>query len=100
MKSFFSFNLVSVVGILFGLYLWSMQTEVRPLHTFITAPYVYIISFLIVFLSHFVSWIVLDKATFYNVGATVESMFVDFLVLNSVMLGTLGTLFLITTFMA
>ncbi len=99
MKSFFSFSLISIIGISFGLYLWMMQSETRPMYTFLTAPYVYIINFLIVFVSHFIAWIVLDKATFYNLGATFQKIILDFIILNAVMLGTVGTTFLITTFL-
>ncbi len=98
LKSFFKFNFIGIVGILFGLYLFSVQSETRPMYTFLTAPYVYIVAFLVVFVSHFIAWIVLDKATFYNVGNTVKSIVVNFIVLNAVMLGTVGTLFLLETF--
>lgn len=97
-KHLFTFHLVTVIGIIVGLILFNIHSEANPLSSFLLSSSIYFIGFLIVFSLHFIYWIFIDKATFYNIKSRFLDMLIDYIYLIVSTLATIGTLFIIDTF--
>ncbi len=97
-KPFFSFRLITLAGMGVGLWLFSVQTEQIPLSALLTETRVYFIPFLIVLGFHILLWIFIEKASLYNIGNYFWGIIRDTVVINCVVLSTVATCFLLTTF--
>lgn len=98
LKSFFKFNFATVLGVIIGLWLYSMHSERKPLSSFLTEPYLYLILFIIVFGFHLIIWLLMDKATLSNIGKLIKNIISQTIILTLVTLSSVGFLFLINTF--
>ena len=98
LKFFFGYHFITVLGVIIGCIVYNVHSETNPLNVILTTPDLYIIGFLIVFALNFIYWIFSDKATFYNIKIRLIDLFSDFIFLVLSALSTVGTLFLITTF--
>ena len=97
-KPFFSFRFIILAGIIMGGWLFSLQNEQVRLLALLTEERVYMISLLIVFGFHTLLWILVQKASFYDIWGNVGRIIRDSVVINLVMLSTTALLFLIHTF--
>ena len=93
-KSFLTFRLIIVVGIVMGLWLFSLQSEQVTLGMLLTEARIYLISFLIVFGFHVLLWIIVQKASFYDIGGYIWRIIRDTIIINLVTLSTIATCFL------
>ena len=93
-KSFLTFRFIILVGIAMGLWIFSIQTEQVPLSVLLTETRIYLISFLIVLGFHILLWIIVQKASFYDIGGYIWRIIRDTIVINAVMLSTVATCFL------
>ncbi len=98
LKPFLDFRFVILAGIAMGLWLFSVQSEQVPLSALLTEKRVYLISFLIVFGFHVLYWIIVEKASFYDIWGYVGRIMRDTVVINLVVLSTVAACFLLTTF--
>ncbi len=98
LKYFFGFHFISILGVLVGMFLYSAQSETNPLSSFLTAPNLYVICFFTVLVIHFILWIFVDKSTTFNIKNRLLSIIGDYFFLVFSILGTIGTLFLLNTF--
>lgn len=90
-----SFRLITCVGILIGLWLYSIQSEQIPLSSLLTEKNVYLISFLTVIGFHVLFWIIVDKASFYDIAGYFFRIIRDTVIINCIVLSTVATCFLI-----
>ena len=97
-KPFLGFRFIILAGIIMGAWLFSLQTEQVPLSALLTESRVYMISFLSVFGFHALLWIIVQKASLYDMGGNIWRIIRDTVVINAVLLSTVGTCFLLTTF--
>ena len=74
-----SFRLATILGIWLAYYLNSISTEKQPVWQFVTWPYLYIILFFVVLGYRLLIWIVMDKATLYDVKGLVLRIFGDWI---------------------
>ena len=95
----FSFRFVSVCGMLMALYVFSLQTEARPLTFFLFHPTLYIVASLVAIAVRIIVWVCVDKGTFYEFSHSIIQTIEDCIVINVVLLCTLSFLFLITSFL-
>ncbi|MBR6412572.1 MAG: hypothetical protein IKS41_05385 [Alphaproteobacteria bacterium] len=93
-KSFLTFRLIILIGIAMGLWLFSVQTEQVPLSVLLTETRIYLISFMIVLGFHVLLWIIVQKASFYDIGGYVWRIIRDTVIINAVMLSTTAACFL------
>ena len=93
-KPFLVFRFIILAGIIFGLWLFSVQSEQVPLQALLTDQRVYLISFLIVFGFHILLWILIQKASFYDVKGYIWRIIRDFVVINAVALSTVAACYL------
>ena len=98
LKPFLSFRFIVVAGIIMGLWLFSVQSEQVPLSALLTEKRVYLISFLIVLGFHLLFWIIVQKAAFYDTWGYIWRMIRDTIVINLIVLSTVATCFLLSTF--
>lgn len=98
-QSFLSFKFVIIAGIIMGLWLYSFHSEQLTLSALLTEKHVYLISFLIVFGFHALLWIIVQKASLYDIGGNIWRIIRDTVVINVVVLSTVATCFLTTTFL-
>ena len=98
LKFFFDYHFITVLGVIIGCIVYNVHSETNPLDIILTTPDLYIIGFLIVFALNFIYWIFADKTSFYNIKMRLIDLFSDFVFLVLSALSTVGTLFLITTF--
>ena len=99
LKPFLTFRFIILAGIAMGLWLFSLQTEQISLSALLTEKRVYWISFLIVFGFHILLWILVQKASFYDIGGYLWRIVRDTFVINAVMLSTVSVCFLTKTFL-
>lgn len=97
-KLIFEFHFITVLGVIIGCIIYNIHSETNPLNNILTTPDIYIIGFLIVFALNFIYWIFSDKASFYNIKNRLINMFLDFIFLVLSALSTIGSLFLLSTF--
>jgi len=93
-KSFLTFRLIILIGIAMGLWLFSIQTEQIPLSVLLTETRIYLISFMIVLGFHVLLWIIVQKASFYDIGGYIWRIIRDTVIINAVMLSTTAACFL------
>ena len=93
-KPFLTFRFIIVAGIVMGLWLFSKQSEQVPLSVILTEARLYLISFLIVLGFHALLWIIVQKASFYDVGGYIWRIIRDTVIINAVMLSTVAACFL------
>lgn len=98
LKYFFGFHFISIIGVVIGLFFYNVQSEINPLSSFLTAGNLYLIGFLVVAALHFILWIFSDKATTYNLKGRLLNLVGDYFFLIASVLGTVGTLFVLETF--
>ena len=98
-KSFLSFRFVIIAGIVMGLWLYSLHSEQLTLSALLTEKHVYLISFLIVLGFHSLLWIIVQKASLYDIGGNLIRVICDTVVINAVFLSTIAACFLINTFL-
>ena len=94
-RPFLAFRFITVAGIIMGLWLFSIQTEQVPLSVLLTETRLYLISFLIVFGFHALLWIIVQKASFYDIGGYIWRIIRDTIVINAVTLSTIAVCFLL-----
>ncbi len=97
-KAFLSFRFIPLAGIALGIWLFSMQSEMTPLSSLLTESRVYLISLMIVVGVNLLLWVVVEKASFYDIGGYFVRVLRDTIVINAVMWSTAATCFLIDTF--
>ncbi len=95
----FSFRFVSLCGIIMAIYVFSLQTEARPLSSFLFNPTLYIVASLVAIAVRIILWLVVDKGTFYEFSHSLIHTLEDCIIINIVLLCTLSFLFLITSFL-
>ncbi len=98
LKYFFGFHFISTIGVLVGSFLYSVQSETNPISSFLTAPNLYVICVVTVIVIHFILWIFVDKSTSFNLKNRLLNMIGDYFFLVISILGTVGSLFLLNTF--
>ncbi len=98
LKYFFGFHFVSILGVLVGFILYNIQSVTNPLSSFLQAETLYIVGFFSVAALHFILWIFVDKATTYNLKGRILSFIGDYFFLIAAILSTVGSLFLLHTF--
>lgn len=98
LQPFLGFRFIILAGIVMGLWLFSVQSEQVPLSALLTEKRVYLISFLIVFGFHVLFWILVQKASFYDIWGYVWRIFRDTIIINLVVLSTVAACFLLYTF--
>ena len=98
LKPFLTFRFIILAGMIMGLWIFSIQNEQVSLSALLTEKRIYWISFLIVFGFHILLWILVQKASFYDIGGYLWRILRDTLVINAVMLSTVSVCFLTQTF--
>ncbi len=98
-KPFLAFRFIIIAGIVMGLWLCSMQSEQTPISALLTEGRIYLISFLIVVGFHILLWIIVEKASFYDIGGYLMRILRDTIIINAVVLSTVAACFLINTFL-
>jgi len=97
-KAFFSFNLSIVAGIIIGLFVNAIATEIRPVSSFLFEPTLYIVTSVLAATIRLVLWLVLDKGTLFEIKQLIIQIIQDILVINAVVLSTLSFIFIIETY--
>ncbi|MBR4931568.1 MAG: hypothetical protein IKZ02_00925 [Alphaproteobacteria bacterium] len=97
-KSIFRFRFITIIGFFIGCIIYDIHSEINPLSNILKTVDLYIIGCFMVFVLHFVLWIFTDKATFYNIKGRVLNFLGDVFFLFASTLGTVGSLFLLNTF--
>lgn len=97
-RSFLSFRFIILAGIIMGLWIYSAHSEQLTLSALLTEKHVYLISFLIVFGFHVLLWIIVQKASLYDISGYFWRIIRDTIVINAVFLSTTATCFLLNTF--
>lgn len=98
-KPFVGFRFVILAGIIMGGWLFAVQTEQVPISALLTESRVYFLSFLIVFGFHVLLWIIVQKASLYDVGGYIWRIIRDTVVINAAALSTIAACFLLHTFL-
>lgn len=98
-KSFLSFRFSILVGIIMGIWIYSSQSELQPLSSFLTNYPIYLIAFFIVFGFRLILWVVIEKGALYSIKSMLGNTIVDSLSCILILLSTVGTLFLINAFL-
>lgn len=99
LKTLVSFRFSILLGLVMALWLFSTQTEVKPLATFLTGIQVYLIALLIVLGTRLTYWVVIEKAGMYSIKNTFLGVVVDYCTCILAMLCGCGCLFLLNTFL-
>ena len=94
----FSFRLVSLCGIIIALYVFSLTSETKSLSSFLFSAPLYIVSSLVAIAIQTISWIVIDKGTFYEFSHILGQTLQDCVIINLIVVCTLSFLFLVTSF--
>ena len=97
-KFFFGFHVITILGFFIGCIIFNIQSETNPLTGIVSSVKLYIIGFSMVFVLHFLYWIFGDKATFFNIKNRLFLLFWDYIFLILSTLSTVGTLFLLNTY--
>ncbi len=97
-KHLFSFNIASFAGIIVGWMLFMTYTGSMPLPPLLFSRELYVMGLLGVSIFHFFLWVLLDKASFYNIKNRMKDLVVDYMVLMAVTTCFCSMLFLINTF--
>ena len=95
----FSFRFVSLCGIIMAIYVFSLQTEARPLSSFLFKPTLYLVASLIAIGVRIILWVAVDKGTFYEFSHSIVHTLEDCVIINIVLLCALSFLFLVTSFL-
>lgn len=98
LKSLLTFRFAAVAGIVMGVWLHLIQSELTPISSFLVSPRIYVISFLVVLIFHLTLWVIVEKASFYDIAKLLKSIVRDIVIINAVMLSTIAALFLFKTF--
>lgn len=98
LKSFFTFNFATLFGLITGVWLYSLHSERKPLASFVTEPYLYLILFIMVFGFRLIVWLLMDKAALAGVGKLIKNIIGETIILTLATLSCVGFLFLINTF--
>ena len=98
-KTLVSFRFSIVLGLIMAFWLFSTQTEVKPLETFLTGAQVYLIALLIVLGMRLTYWVVIEKAGMYSIKNTFINVFVDYFTCILAMLCGCGCMFLLNTYL-
>ena len=98
-QPFFSFRILIVAGIAFGLWLFSRASESLPLSMLLYEKQVYLVPFLIVVGFHLLLWILVDKVSLYNIRAILWHIVRDTIVITAVFLSTVAARYLVATFL-
>ena len=91
----FTFRFVILAGIAMGIWLYSVQTEQIPLSALLTETRVYLVLFLIALGFHLLLWIIVQKASLYDIGGYIFRIIRDTIVITLVTLSTVSACFLI-----
>lgn len=97
-KFFFGFHVITMLGVFIGCVIFNIQSETNPLMGIVSSGKLYMIGFSTVFVLHFLYWIFADKATFFNIKNRLFLLFWDYIFLIISTLSTVGTLFLLNTY--
>ena len=100
LSPFFTFRFIILAGIAMGIWLYSVQTEQIPLSVLLTEARVYLILFLIVLGFHVLLWIIVQKASLYDIGGYILRIIRDTVVITLVTLSTVSACFLVCNFAA
>ena len=99
-KPFLSFRFIILAGIVIGLWLYSIKNEQVSLGTLLTETRIYLISFLIVLGFHVLLWIIVQKASFYDIGGYIWRVIRDTIIINATALSTVATCFLVQVYLS
>lgn len=94
----FSFRLTPLIGIVIGIWLYAIQTETRTLSAFLMGKQIYLLSSLLVIGLHLIVWLIINKASLYDIKGFLSHLALDILFVNIYMLCTISALFLYATF--
>lgn len=97
-KNLFSFNIASFAGIIVGWVLFNTYTGAMPLPPLLFSHELYFMGMLGVCIFHFFLWVLLDKASFYNIKNRLKDLLIDYIVLMIVTTCFCAMSFLIATF--
>ena len=97
--AFFSFNLAVIAGIIIGLFVNAISSEVRPVSSFLFDPTLYIISSVLAASIRLVLWLTMEKGTMFEFKHVLLFMIRDIIVINVVILSTLSSIFLWETYL-
>lgn len=97
-KFFFGFHVITILGFFIGCIIFNIQSETNPLTGIVSSGKLYFVGFLMVFVLHFLYWIFADKATFFNIKNRIFLCVWDYIFLILTTLSTVGTLFLLNTY--
>ena len=98
LSAFFSFNLAVLAGIIIGLFVNAISSEVQPVSSFLFAPTLYIISSISAASIRLVLWLTMEKGTMFELKHVIMYMIRDVVVINAVILSTLSFIFLWETY--
>ena len=98
LSPFFSFHFVTVFGILIAFFVYMLSNNNRPLASFIFSRNLYILSSLIAIATRLLLWVLVDKGTFFEIKRVIGRIIQDVIIINVVILSTLGSIFIIETF--
>jgi len=99
-KPFLTFRFIVLAGIIMGLWIYSLQSEQVALSMLLTESRIYLISFLLVLGFHMLLWILVQKASFYDIGGYLWRIIRDTFIMNAAMLSTIAVCFSIQYFTA
>lgn len=98
-NSFFSFRFSILVGLIMGIWIYSSQSEIQSLSSFLTTYPIYIIAFFVVFGFRLIIWVAIEKGALYSIKGTLGNILLDYVSCILALLSTVGTLFLINAFL-
>lgn len=99
-KSFFSFNLTILSGIIVALIIHFFSSETRPIWSFLFSPSVYVITSMVAITIRLFLWLTIDKGTMFVLGKVIKKAIQDVIIINVVVLSTLSFIFLISIALA
>lgn len=97
-KPFISFRFSILLGLIMAAWLYAIQSETKPISSFLMAYPIYLIALLIVLGFRITIWVVIEKADMYNLKNTIFSTILDYFTCILTLLCATGCLFLIHTF--
>ena len=95
---FFGFHFITIFGILIALFVYMKSTENQPVSSFLFSKNLYILSSLIAVAVRLLLWILIEKGSFFEIGRVMGRVILDVVIINTVILSTLGSIFIAETF--
>ena len=93
-----SFRFSVLIGIILALWLDSISSVSNPIWSFVVWPYLYVILFCVILCYQLLLWIIMDKATLYDVKGLIRSILGDWFLCVLYFLCTVFFLFFVQTY--